>query len=212
MTQSTVATGDTAEAQETVAVRQVVVRPVRAAPRAYLSANHMEALFGAGHKLTPVWNGLLGEMLCLERVTVSAGNKKESRVRVVAGTFPATQIALTHTALHLLDLRGAPVFGQEGAVGAALSGPKGAVVLGSGVVRAAPRLILPDTVARKVGVKVGQLVELSLPSVGEALEGAIAVEVRSDLREGVVVLDTSVGDRLLETASLTVKLGQPRHG
>lgn len=195
---------------EGVASRQVVVRPVRAAPRAYLSASHLEALFGAGHKCTPVWNGLLGEMLCLERVMVSAGNKKECRVRVVAGPFPTTRIALNQAALHALELRGAPQFGHEGAVGAAVSGPKGAVVLAGGVTRASPRLILPEAVARKVGVKAGQPVELSLPSVGEVLDSALTVEVRADLREGVVVLDGTVAERLVDTASITVKLGPPR--
>jgi hypothetical protein len=181
--------------------RTVLVRTLRATPRAFLAPAHLEQLFGSGFKPTPIWSGFLGEALCLERIVVSGGPRKEVKVRVCVSQTPHTVLVLTHAALALLDLRGAPAFGSDDTLGAAISGPKGAVVLSSGVCRAAPRLVLPEGVARKLGLIGGTLVEVGVPSAGEMVDSSLRVEVRAAVKEGIFVVDGAVADRLGEAGA-----------
>ncbi|MBI5498145.1 MAG: hypothetical protein HY904_24295 [Deltaproteobacteria bacterium] len=183
----------TTTTEPVAATRSVTVRAVRAGNRAYLSAAHLEAVFGAGHRPVPCWAGLLAEPLCLERVGVVGGNRREARARVVAVATPVSRLALTAQALQQLDLR-VPARGPG--PGAALSGPRGTVVLADGVSRAAPRILLPEGVARRLSLVPGAAYALEVSSWAEALGGPVTLECPAGLRDAVVVLDGAVQDRL----------------
>ncbi|MEW5849143.1 MAG: hypothetical protein AB2A00_10020 [Myxococcota bacterium] len=190
--------------------RTLTVRAMRAAPRVVLSQAHLEQLFGAGHRLTVASPGLLGEPLHLERVTLSAGPRREVKVRVCASPSPVTRIHLPQSALTTLDIRNAPARGHGEGAGVALSGPKGALVIPDGVFRAGVRLVLPVGVARKLGVAENTVAEVSLPASGETLDPALYVEVRPNVVESWLVLDSPHWERIMDpTAPVVVRLGPP---
>ncbi len=189
--------------------RTLLVRAVRAGNRVQLSPAHWEALFGVAARPTPVWAGLTGEMLALERVGLGAG-RKEIRARVVATLSPHTRVELTAHAVGVLELRGVPGHGVASAVGVAISGPKGALMLQDGVTRAAPRLILPLLVAQRLGLVAQGMVTVGTPALPDAPETTCQVEVVSHVREAVLVLEGPLADRLPDPGgSITIRLSPP---
>lgn len=187
-------------------VRSVNLRALRAANRVYLCAAHADALLGVGHHPTPVWAGMLGETLFLERLAVGGGNRHEVKGRVAGVTAATTRVGLTVQSLATLDLRSAPPWGHGAGVAASLSGPRGAVMLPDGVFLAAPRLLLPDGVARRLGLRAGAVLGIEVPAWGEPVASPIILEVPAGLREGVVVLDGPVADRLGEPGPMVTVL------
>ena len=183
------------------ATRTVSLRWMRASSRVYLQPSLLAQLFGAASQPHIIMESVAGDLLALERVGVSGAGSKELKVRLAVaphGQHPATtRVALTSAALTALDLH-AGAFGAESTTGVALSGSKGAVVLTAGVVRAAPRLLLPEGVAARLQVAAGQKVDLSLPTLGETVDRALSVEVRTDVREALMLVDGPLADRLGE--------------
>lgn len=189
--------------------KTLLVRAVRAGNRITLSASHWEALFGVGARPTPVWAGVTGEMLALERVGVGGG-RKEVKARVCATLGSHTRVELTGNAVAALELRSVPGHGMPSQVGVAISGPKGALMLGEGVTRAAPRLILPSLVAQRLAVAHHATVVVVLPALLDPWDNTCRVEVLKDAREAVLVLEGAQADRLPDPGgSVTVRLQSP---
>lgn len=179
----------------------LTARPIRAAPRVYLSASHLEQLFGPGQALTPLSEGLLGEALFLERVSVTGAQRREVRARVCASPAATTRVVLPTAALLALDVRGAPALGQGEGVGTAISGPRGAVVLSSGVYRTSTRLVLPVALARKLHVPEVNRFDAYIPGSADPLETGLAVEVLAAAEEPWVILDNPAWERLQDPGS-----------
>lgn len=189
------------------------VRWVRATNRAWLDPHHFEQLFGPGAQATPVWPGVLGEPLAMERVVATGGGTRKVPVRVVAqeGSKGVTRVALTGPALAALELHHAPAFGAANGPGVALSGPRGALVLAGGVCCAGHRLVLPEGVARKLNLDDGMKVETAIMGTGESNDDPLQVEVRAGLREALLVADAPLWDRLGDQGS-TVTMRVARFG
>lgn len=190
-------------------------RPVRAAPRVYVSASHLEQLFGHGHPLTQVWSGLLGEPMFLERVNVCGAQRREVKARVCASPVSTTTIVLPTAALLALDIRNAPPVGKGEGVGGALSGPHGAVVFSSGVFRATARVVMGSALAKKHHVVEGHRYDLGLMGSPEVVEHGIKVEILPHLEGAWVMLDNPAWDRLTDVgAPVTVRLTElnPQEG
>ena len=187
--------------------RSVVLRTLKAGNRVWLPQPQLDALFGQGFKPTPVWAGLFQEPLALERVGVGGTGRREVRCRMVAAPHAFPRVALTAQALTALDIRHVGAFGAASTVGVSVSGPNSVIMLDAAVCHAGPRLLLPETVARKLGLAAGELVDVDVPAWPEAMENAVILEVPPGLREGVLVLDGPAADRPQEPmGTLTVRL------
>jgi hypothetical protein len=187
--------------------RSVVLRVLKAGNRVWLTQPHLDALFGHGFKPTPVWAGLMQEPLALERVGVGGSGRREVKARLCSLTQATARVALTAQALLALDIRHAGAFGAPSTVGVSVSGPRSVIMLEAAVCRAGPRLLLPDTVARKLGLAAGELVDVEVPSWPEPFENPVILEVPTGLREGLLVLDGPATERPLEPLdTLTVRL------
>ncbi len=127
-----------------------------------LSAVHVECLFGAGVALTalaalPVG----GTFACAEDVSVAVDEAALGRVRVVGPCVPHTEVRVSPADLHTLGIdatraRRTP----QGSVGCTLRGPRGTVVLASGLVTPRRTLHLSPDEARALDVVDGAILSL----------------------------------------------------
>lgn len=187
--------------------RSVVLRTLKAGNRVWLTQPQLDALFGHGFKPTPVWAGLLQEPLALERVGVGGSGRREVKCRLCATPMATARVALTAQALLALDIRHAGAFGAPSTVGVSVSGPRSVIMLEAAVCRAGPRLLLPDTVARKLGLGAGEPVDVEVPAWPEPFENPVMLEIPHGLREALLVLDGPAAERPLEPLdTLTVRL------
>lgn len=107
-----------------------------------LQASHIEALFGAGHKLTPIGPlALPGVFACAELVDVRGATGALEHVRIVG---PAVRHTVVRVSPRDLPALGVPVDQVPRSLaesrGCTLEGPAGTVVLAEGLVT--PRRVL----------------------------------------------------------------------
>jgi putative phosphotransacetylase len=129
----------------------------------HLSEEHIEALFGAGHKLTPIKDlKQPGQFAADERVDVVGPKGTIKGLRVLGPARPETQVELAVT-----DARGigiaAPIRESgklAGTPGAKLIGPAGEVDLDHGVIVALRHVHLSPSEAEAAGVKDKDLVDV----------------------------------------------------
>lgn len=135
----------------------------------HLTDEHVEILFGAGHKLTPAkWLYQDGFYAAEESVMVVGPNKRRMlpTVRVLGPTRPASQVELAFTDSISLGLD-IPVRASgkiDGTPGCILVGPKGVVELQQGVIRAERHVHMNFTDAAHYGVKNGDRMKLRVES------------------------------------------------
>jgi putative phosphotransacetylase len=122
----------------------------------HLSAEHIDALFGEGHKLTPT-KALRqpGQFACEEKVDLEGPKGVIKGLRVLGPARPETQIDLALTDARGLGLK-PPVRESgklEGTPGCKLTGPAGSVELDHGVMVALRHVHLSPSEAAEAGVK-----------------------------------------------------------
>lgn len=131
----------------------------------HLSAEHIEALFGAGHELTPTKPLVQpGQFACEEKVDIVGPKGTLKGVRVLGPARPETQVELAMTDARGLGIK-APVRESgklEGTPGCKLIGPCGEVELDHGVMVALRHVHLNDEQAAEAGVKDGDWVSIKL--------------------------------------------------
>jgi putative phosphotransacetylase len=163
----------------------------------HLTDEHVEILFGAGHKLTPFkWLYQDGFYAAEETVMVVGPNKRRMlpTVRVLGPTRPASQVELAFTDSVSLGLD-IPVRASgkiDNTPGCILVGPKGVVELKQGVIRAERHVHMNFKDAEHYGVKNGDRMKLRIEStcslVMEDLlvraDAASKLEVHIDTDEG----------------------------
>ena len=134
----------------------------------HLSEEHIEALFGKGHQLTPTKPLVQpGQFACKEQLTVVGPKGQLQKVRVLGPERKATQVEIAFTDSFALGIR-PPVrmSGKtSGTPGCKLIGPAGEADISEGVIVAARHLHLSAAQAAMFGLKDGQSV--SLRSEGE---------------------------------------------
>ena len=131
----------------------------------HLSAEHIEALFGAGHELTPTKPLVQpGQFACEEKVDIVGPKGTLKGVRVLGPARPETQVELAMTDARGLGIK-APVRESgklEGTPGCKLIGPCGEVELDHGVMVALRHVHLNDEQAAEAGVKDGEFVSIKI--------------------------------------------------
>src|SRR5262245_17836895 len=130
----------------------------------HLTDEHVEVLFGAGHKLTPGKPLYQDGFYAAEETVMVVGPRRRMlpTVRVLGPTRPASQVELAFTDSISLGID-APVRHSgriDGTPGCVLVGPKGVVELKQGVIRAARHVHMNFQDAESYGVKNGDLMKL----------------------------------------------------
>lgn len=195
-------------------VRQIVLqqaggnrRPVPCAPKlvvtisarhVHLTDEHVETLFGPGHKLTPMKDLYQDGYYAAEETVMVVGPRRRMlpTVRVLGPTRPHSQVELAFTDSISLGID-APVRHSgnlQGSPGCVLVGPRGVVELKEGVIRAARHVHMNVRDAEYYGVQNGDMMRLRVvsPQCSVILED---LKVRADPASKLEVhLDTDEGN------------------
>jgi propanediol utilization protein len=162
----------------------------------HLTDEHVEKLFGAGHKLTVMKDLYQDGYYAAEEAVMIVGPKRRMlpTVRVLGPTRPESQVELAFTdSISLgLDIPVRPSGKIEGTPGCVMVGPKGVVELKKGVIRAERHVHMGPADAEFYGVKDDDLISLrvisSCPAVFEnflvRVGKKIKLEVHIDTDEG----------------------------
>lgn len=130
--------------------------PINASVRhVHLTREHVEALFGAGHQLTPTKDlSQPGQFACAEMVTLVGPKSSIARVRILGPERPVTQVEISRTDEFALGID-APIRASghvEGTPGLRLEGPAGHVELEQGVIQAQRHIHMTPEDAEIFGV------------------------------------------------------------
>ncbi len=164
----------------------------------HLTDEHVETLFGKGHKLTPMKDLYQDGFFAAEETVMVVGPNKRRMlptVRVLGPTRPASQVELAFTdSISLgLDLPVRASGKISGTPGCILVGPQGVVELKEGVIRAERHVHMNHQDAAYYGVKNGDRMQLRIES-----DCAIVFEnllVRADATSKLEVhIDTDEGN------------------
>ncbi|ADB17943.1 Propanediol utilization protein [Pirellula staleyi DSM 6068] len=134
----------------------------------HLTDEHVEVLFGPGHKLTPDKNLYQDGFYAAAETVMVVGPRRRMlpTVRVLGPTRPFSQVELAFTDSISLGID-APVRHSgniKGTPGCVLVGPKGVVELTEGVIRAARHVHMNQEDAAFYGVKNGDFMKLRVES------------------------------------------------
>ncbi len=163
----------------------------------HLSDEHVETLFGAGHKLTPMKDLYQEGFYAAEETVMVVGPGRRRMlptVRILGPTRPRSQVELAFTdGISLgIDLPVRPSGKIDGTPGCVLVGPAGVVELKEGAIRAERHVHMNLGDAAHYGVKTGDRMNLRVysacPTTFEGLlvraEEKIKLEVHLDTDEG----------------------------
>ena len=163
----------------------------------HLTDEHVETLFGAGHKLTPMKDLYQDGFYAAEETVMLVGPRRRMlpSVRILGPTRPRSQVELAFTDAISLGIE-LPVRASgkiDGTPGCVLVGPAGVVELKEGVIRAERHVHINVGDAAHYGVKNGDRVSLRIhSSCGTVFEQLL---VRADDTSKLEVhLDTDEGN------------------
>ena len=138
----------------------------------HLSAEHIEALFGAGHELTPTKPLVQpGQFAAEEKVDIVGPKGTLKGIRVLGPARPETQVELAMTDARTIGIK-APVRESgklEGTPGCKLVGPCGEVELEYGVISAKRHIHFTPEDGEKFGVTDNQNVKVKVETDGRSL-------------------------------------------
>lgn len=131
----------------------------------HLSQEHIEALFGKGHELTPTKDLVQpGQFACEEKVDIVGPKKTLTGIRVLGPARKDTQVELALTDARTIGIK-APVRESgklEGTPGCKLVGPCGEVELDHGVIAALRHVHLSAAQAEEAGVKDKDVISIKI--------------------------------------------------
>jgi putative phosphotransacetylase len=131
----------------------------------HVSQEHLDILFGKGHKLTPFKDlGQPGQFACEERVDLVTEKGSFKQVRILGPVRSKTQIELAITDAMKLGLK-IPVRDSgdhRDSPGLTIIGPKGEVKLSDGVIAACRHIHMTPADAATFGVKDKQFVKVKM--------------------------------------------------
>lgn len=131
--------------------------PINASVRhVHLSKEHVEALFGPGHELTPKADlSQPGQFAAEETVVIVGPKNRIEKVRVLGPARGVTQVEISRTDEFTLGID-APIRASgdlDDSIGIRLEGPKGAVDLERGVIQAQRHIHMSPEDAERFGVQ-----------------------------------------------------------
>ncbi|HHT01811.1 MAG TPA: phosphate propanoyltransferase [Firmicutes bacterium] len=147
----------------------------------HLTQEHVEVLFGAGHKLTP-YRDLVqtGEFAAEETVVLVGPKGKLEKVRVLGPTRASSQVEISLTDGFVLGVR--PPVRQSGDIAASpgirMEGPQGALDLTEGVIAAMRHIHMSTADAQAMGLQDGDFVDVVANTERPAVFRKVLVRVR----------------------------------
>ncbi|MBU2572906.1 MAG: acetate/propionate family kinase [Elusimicrobia bacterium] len=170
----------------------------------HLKLEHVEALFGAGYKLT-VRGGLSqpGQFACEETVDLIGPKDRVQRVRILGPERKESQVEISMTEEYALGIH-APVRMSgdlAGTPGLTLEGPKGTLVLDKGLILAQRHIHMPPEDALSFGLMDRDVVQVRIAGGRELVFGDVTVRVHPSFRLAMH-LDTD------EANAAQIKTGQ----
>ncbi len=178
----------------------------------HLTDEHVEVLFGPGHKLTPEKPLFQDGFYAAAETVMVVGPRRRMlpTVRVLGPTRPKSQVELALTDAISLGID-VPVRHSghiDGTPGCVLVGPKGVVELSEGVIRAARHVHMNFRDAESYGVKNGEMMKLRIesPACSLVFEDLL---VRADKNSKLEVhIDTDEGNACVLDRATKVELFQ----
>jgi acetate kinase len=155
--------------------------PVEVSPQhVHLAPEHVEALFGRGHRLTKLSDLLQpGQFTCSEEVTVVGPKGRIDGVRVFGPERAETQVEIAMTEEYKLGLH-APIRESgdiAGTPGCTLEGPRGRVRIEQGVICAMRHLRLTPDDALRFGLRDRSFARVRVAGGRELVFGDVLVRV-----------------------------------
>ena len=152
----------------------------------HLTREAVEALFGPGHRLTPIHDlSQPGQYACAEQLTVVGPRNRIEKVRVLGPERPACQVEISRTDEFFLGVD-APVRDSgdvKNSPGCTLEGPAGSVTLREGLICARRHIHMHPDDARAFGVSDRDVVEIAIDSPGrDLIYGDVLVRVHPSFR------------------------------
>lgn len=146
----------------------------------HLSAEHVAALFGEGHRLTPaIPLSQPGQFACEEKVTLVGPKGKVERVRVLGPERPYSQVEIAMTEQFKLGIH--PPIRESGDLantpGIVLEGPKGIATLDQGVICAMRHIHMSPEDAIRLGLRDRYIVRVAVQGKRELIFGDTLVRV-----------------------------------
>lgn len=146
----------------------------------HLTKEHVEALFGKGHELTPIKDlGQPGQYACAECVDIIGPKTTMKNVRILGPVRAESQVEISMTDARMLGIS-APVRESgclEGTPGITLRGPAGEVELDHGVIVALRHIHMTPEIADALGLKDGDSVFVETSGIRPTLFRSVLVRV-----------------------------------
>lgn len=163
----------------------------------HISQEHLDVLYGQGHRLTPVKDlAQPGQYACEETVDLLTEKGSFKKVRILGPVRPKTQVELALTDAMKLGLK-IPVRDSgdhTGAPGLTIVGPKGEVKLDTGVIAACRHIHMTPADAAVFGVKDKEFVSVKVGDDDRCLVfGKVLVRVHDSFKLEMH-LDTDEGN------------------
>jgi acetate kinase len=151
----------------------------------HLSQEHVEALFGPGHRLTPDSElSQPGQFACKEQVNLIGPKGRVDRVRVLGPARCETQIEISMTEQFKLGIQ--PPIRESGDLkatpGVTIEGTRGSVVLDHGVICALRHIHMSPEDALRFGLKDKGMVRVRVHGGRELTFGDVLVRVDPNFR------------------------------
>lgn len=149
----------------------------------HVTEEHLELLFGPGHKLTSIKDLTQpGQFAADEKVTLVGPKGVIQRVRILGPVRKATQVEISRTDCYTLGIA-APVRESgdiKGTPGIVIVGPYGPVKIDQGVIVAKRHIHFTPEDAKEFGVEDGQIVMVKTEGERPLIFGDVVARVRED--------------------------------
>ena len=151
----------------------------------HLSAEHVEALFGEGHDLTPLAKlSQPGQFACEEQVALVGAKGRVERVRVLGPARNRTQIEISMTEQFKLGIQ-PPIRASgdtDNSPGITLEGTAGSVATENGVICALRHIHMTPEDALRFGLHDKDMVRIRVEGARELIFGDVLVRVHPDYK------------------------------
>lgn len=151
----------------------------------HLSKEHVEALFGAGYRLTPMKAlSQPGQFACEEQVAVSGPAGTLPRVRILGPERKQSQVEMASGDCRILGIQPAVRSSGDlkGTPGVMLKGPKGEVLMTEGVIIADRHIHMTPEDAKWFGVSDQDRVSVAVGGPKGGVLGHVLIRVTGDSR------------------------------
>ena len=150
----------------------------------HLSLHDLEILFGRGYKLTKTKDLQPGQYASKETVEVIGPRGSFNKIRILGPTRVETQLEISVSDSFTLGID--PQIRESGKIqntpGILLRGPKGEVVIGSGVIVASRHIHLSTSYAKKYGYSDGELVSVTTSGARKTTFHNVTLRVADNFR------------------------------